>query len=183
MNITSRNFVETTEERIAVAAEGYKGDLSAYLRSLLLLFLQAENEPVTFQLLQDLIVGAFGTDPLEFDPSWLEVANPEYELFDDDDEFVKGMSMEMQFDVTRRMLLFHIADYHRIEEAGLLNSKYRFVCGVKSPTGWHWYNFHPLDFIELGIRGHESELLDDPVEQPEGWTTLAHILCNGSTHE
>ncbi len=182
--ISNKNFVQKTEEAIEIAAAGYKSDLRHYLRSLLALLLQAKNEPVTFQLLHDLIVDAFKSDPVDFDPSWLEVTNPEHELFDDDDEYLTDLSKEEQFDIAVRMIQFLIADYHRMKEAGLLDQKPSILYfGIDSPTGWRWYNFHPLNFVEQGLRGHQSEICPEPERNWAEWRTLAFIVIDGSIYE
>ncbi len=182
--ITNKNFVEKTEEAIAIATEGYKSDLRRYLRALLALLLQAKNEPVTFQLLHDLIVGAFKCDPLDFDPSWLEIADPDNELYDDDAEYLTDLSNDDQFDITRRTIMFHIADYHRMKEAGLLDDDpYICINGVETQSGRRWYNFHPVDFIECGLHGHQDEFFPGPERTYADWSTLAHIISDGSTYE
>lgn len=184
MTITDKNFVAITVERVRAEAEGYDGNLSAYLRSLWAVTLEAKIEDVTYQLLHDLIVRAFRSDPIDFDPIWFEIKNPDDDLFDDELELVHGLDSAKQFELVRRAILFHVADYHRMRQEGILDQEpWVLYYGIDSPTGWRWYNFHPVDFIKQGLYGHQEDLNLRAESHSADWVTLADIMLNGSTYE
>ena len=55
------------------------------------------------------------------------------------------------FAYTQAVILFQIAELHRMKDKELHNEMRSF--GITSETGYDWYNFNPLDLLECGARG------------------------------
>lgn len=183
MTLTSRNFAVKTQEGVTAALTGYQGDLSAYLRSLLRVAIGAKHSEVSYQLLRDVIVGAFRAEPLPLEKSWFEVREPDdFSLSDEPPSSQVGP--RHGFDLFERTIQFTVADFERMREAGQLDQDAaRLYFGIESPTGASWYNFDPETFWECSLRGYSDHLWRMPDDTPATWHLLADLIVLGRIYE
>ena len=161
--------------------------LEEYLRALWQIVSQAK--PVFPSLVQvsKWLEAAFRADVPPFDLAWLERTIEDPYVFTTREDW-------------ENLILFQIADLHRMANAGQLENEWRFY-GIDSPSGHRWYNFDPLTYLECGVRGavggyQEEEVIvlsslpdgesaDSPIFEIDelGWDGFAAILECGRVYE
>ncbi|GIK63600.1 MAG: hypothetical protein BroJett018_13940 [Chloroflexota bacterium] len=163
---TSKQFLEyinaLNEE---IEAKGSSPRLDAYLSSLYALIQPYRESKPVWNLFAQLLSRAFSHESLPFNPDWLQYTTyPEPTL--------------PEFEQVEKMILFQIADFHRMGESGLLDlSPGRLWMGVNSPTGHRWYNFHPTSYLECAARGSSQ------METTCTWGFFQHFLLMGQVYE
>lgn len=184
VGLTSHSFVEATLDSMRGEIGRYEHDLSHYLRSLLPLLSTVERMPATFDLFHRLLLVAFHAEPVPFDPGWLDVMSDDGLLYDEHGELLED-SVELQgFAAAYQAVVFHIADYHRLKAAGILDqSAQDLFFGVRSPTGNSWYNFDALEFVAHGLWSREGRLEDGPDVEQSTWKLFAEIIIGGRIYE
>ncbi len=157
--------------RDLVRDEDFKGraDLDAYLRALWGMILKHQETAPSWMLFAYVIEEAFAADPVPFDSTWLDYQNPP--------DLESDLS---PFEALQQMILFQIADLHRMEAAGTLDLSPEILFnGVDSPTGNHWFNFTSFSFLDCGAAS-----ADDSVHREEcSWLDLAIFLRLGQIYE
>jgi hypothetical protein len=161
--------------------------LEAYLSALWKLVTADPPETPTLEQFVHWLEAAFHAEAPPFDPRWLDI------------EIDYGQNF-ITYDDCINLLLFQIADLHRMKEAGVFENEYRYF-GVQSPTGESWYNFDPLTYLECGIRGnyrgYKAEEVIITIPPPEGqsadseiyeidsfsWQNIADTLVLGQLYE
>ena len=144
----------------------HRRTLEEYLRALWLLVQAHRQEPVTWAVISELLTAAFSAEPAAFDQSWLRYKSPPFS------------QKREGFAYLQHMLLYQIADLHRMREAGTLNfDATTLYFGVDSPTGHRWYNFEINGFFECAFSGAEGNL------EESSWENLAELLYLGQIYE
>lgn len=165
--------------------------LEEYLRSLWALLQKHQDETLTWQLMAQLLKEAFTESPAPFDEAWLVYTKP-VEMYPPIPSDIKinemGLQQQMQFlredyAVAKEMVLYQIADLHRMKEVGTLNLlSNTLYFGVKSPTNQSWYNFDSASFLECANRAcidHRWTKEDSKCS----WGFLAVFLYLGQIYE
>lgn len=161
--------------------------LEQYLSSLWAIVSVHQDTQLTIEKLVEWLDTAFRQTPPPFNSDWL-------------DGQVNYPQDQATYEDWQNLILFQIADLHRMAEAGLLADPYRYY-GLDSPSGVRWYNFDSFTYLECGIRGAfggyvaeevivlisppEGESADSPVYQIEQftWTDFIEILECGQCYE
>jgi hypothetical protein len=81
-----------------------------------------------------------------------------------------------------RMLLYQIADLHRMATGGQLGDPYRNF-GLASSASNYWYNFETVDFLECAAAGLASQPNDDVQPSTPEWSDMADLLWLGQHYE
>ena len=161
--------------------------LEAYLSALWKLASTERPETPTIEQFVHWVEAAFHQEAPSFDQQWLEIDvtyGRDYDTFDD----------------WESLILYQIADLHRMKEAGVFENEYRYF-GIESPSGAYWYNFDPLTYLECAIRGKyggyeaeevivvippaEGESADSPIYEITSftWKEFADMLEMGQFYE
>lgn len=160
-------------------AQDYKGSQEEYLRSLLAVVNQYQQEPATCDLLIAILKQSFATAPPPFDRAWLTYTEPPFSRYAQEPPYQVVLS---DFEFLQRTLLFQIADLRRMSEENQINDLAWF--GVVSPTGHSWYNFHPYSLLECAMSGIIDNMVGQECVDGEcSWNTLADILEMGRIYE
>jgi hypothetical protein len=147
----------------------YDRSLEEYLRALWVLVQSHRSEQVSWTLIGSILTDAFTIEPLAFDPQWLQYNEPPLR---------KNISDPYAY--LQHMLLYQIADLHRMQEAGTLNlSPVTLYGGIDSPTGHRWYNFSTESYFECAFSGAE----EGNQSQECDWDSLADLLYLGQIYE
>ncbi|MBI1881053.1 MAG: hypothetical protein HYR94_22975 [Chloroflexi bacterium] len=167
---TQSDFRTFIANLIETKAASYQGTLEDYLRSLWKLIQQQCDEPASFALLANLLEEAFSTEPIPFDESWLSYTGPPAMVYPD--------QTSDDFGYVRDVILYQIADLHRLRLMGALDQPSWF--GIKSPSCNHyWYNFYPETYLGCAIQGlSPSSDYSEP-----NWGDLAILLWIGQIYE
>lgn len=165
-----RAFVEDLAETEAVS---YQGSLEDYLRSLWTLIQDQHDDLVSFALLASLLEKAFSTQPASFDKHWLTYTRPP--------SMVYPNQVLDDFGYLRDVILYQIADLHRLNSTGDLDKPPHILwLGVQSPTCGHfWYSFHPESYLKSAVQG----LSPDSNNFECNWGDLAVFLWIGQIYE
>lgn len=196
---------EISEERVPA----YTSSLEQYLRSLLKVTQQYENQKMSPSLAAGLFEDALTTEPVAYDPKWLDYycEPPSYgQVFNDllapDPPSIVGYVYLI------RTLRYQIADLNQIYQQKQKSDE-RWG-PVESPSGNRWYNLDLAGYLECGARGFEDHsrgyirmpskkdvasgwfLPDIPIVNDIGhpldskefyWQDLAEILWLGQLYE
>ena len=158
------NHIERLPEEVA------NRDLETYLLALYGLMASYKNDTCTPNVCLELLVKAFAAAPIPYEEEWATIVTmPEAE-----DEHLSA------FDYTQAVILFQIAELHRMKDKELHNEMRSF--GITSETGYDWYNFNPLDLLECGARGLCDYIGEDKTI-PNDWHFLGHLLDLGRYYE
>lgn len=140
--------------------------LEEYLRALWQLAQGYQHTPLTFSLIAQLFETALTAEPAPFENEWLA-------LYQQPPHLPKEYT-EREFAYFQHMILFQIADLHRMKNAGMLDKPGHILwLGVESPTGQTWYNVGIAGFI------HQSAYA---IQHP-GWIAMGELLYSGQTYE
>ncbi|MEZ5008487.1 MAG: hypothetical protein R2753_10105 [Chitinophagales bacterium] len=162
-------------------------DLEEYLLALLKIVEENKSKKLNYNLVIEMIQGAFESESLKFKDEWLKydsapdenrmskkITNPEISQSIDKSN---ASSLEPQ-DFTIEVLKFQIAELHRMKGKQLEN-EYRYF-GIQSETGNSWYNFDPFTNLECGARCMEDNETDfDNLN----WSFIGELLENGRIYE
>jgi hypothetical protein len=159
-----RRFISSLAETYA----DHPRSLEHYLRALWAGVEEHKSDPVRYALLAQLLAEAYTREPLPFDTRWLARSTPPDEYFSTADAY----------EYLRRMLMYQIADLHKMDQAGMLDNPHRFL-GINSPTGYIWYNFHPSEYLGCATGG----LREDSLDVECNWGSLAKLLWLGQIYE
>ena len=118
--------------------------LNAYLRSLWQVVSDEHDKPLTLGQFVTWLSAAFEQEPPPFDENWLQVTKSHV-----DERIDLGTATFKDWEC---IILFQIADLKRMEEAGMLENKYKYF-GIDSPSGDRWYNFDLAGYLECAARG------------------------------
>lgn len=165
-------------------------ELETYLLSLLKLVEKEKNQNLTVDLLLNLLQNAFISEPEEFNPEWLNIANaPDKNIISK--KFTKldmslsidesSVSDEMGIDYSIAVLHFQISELHKMKGKQLDDDMRYF--GIKSETGNRWYNFDPMTNLECGARCILDREDDEDTEFIVSWRTLGELLEMGRIYE
>jgi hypothetical protein len=119
-----------------------------------------------------LLTEALAHEPPPFNEQWLNYVSPPDLSFED------SHMVEDDFSYLQHMLLYQIADLHRMGEAGVLTHPHAYF-GLDSPTGFRWYNFHPADYLFCATGGMSKDAPDTQCN----WADLAIFLWLGQIYE
>lgn len=147
-------------------------DLEEYLRSLWLLVSQGKSKTLTCEQAAIWFDGAFKTLPPPLEESWFKIPNVEKEIF-------------LNFHDWEKLILFQIADLRRMKQAEMLDDPHKWL-GIRSTTGESWYNFHPLDYLECGVRGVIDNIECGSLKNKTdefSWQAFSVILVCGQIYE
>lgn len=175
MDITDVKTISDFRQYVLLLVDGKDArsirSLEEYLRALwrCIQQTQAQEENITFSLLAQLIQDAFFVDPLPFDESWLQYDTPP-NLHED--------AKEGEFAVLQQMICYQIADLHRMDQADLLNNPFRYY-GIDSPTGYRWFNFDPVSYLECAVQSIQKE----SAFTDASWMDIAIVLWLGQIYE
>ncbi len=143
-------------------------DLETYLLALYSLTTQHKDNIFTATLCLELLKQAFTETPVLYNEKWTTIRTmPETD----------SMSA---FDYTQAVILFQIAELHRMRGKELNNEMRSF--GITSETGYDWYNFTPLDFLECGARGL-CDYIGEEETIANDWYFLGYLLDLGRYYE
>ncbi|MCA9922121.1 MAG: hypothetical protein KC421_07110 [Anaerolineales bacterium] len=131
--------------RVIALEEQFGGELlpslEAYLLSFWSLVVTESTDLIDVYQLLSWLERAFEHEPPPFQPHWLDIPSPQ--------PFRKRIAT---FSDWEDVILFQIADLHRMAESGDLTSPNRYE-GITSPSGTQWYNFDPITYLECAVRG------------------------------
>ena len=144
-------------------------DLEAYLLALYGVVEQYKEIPFSPTLCLDLLKKAFTETPVLYNEQWTAIRTMPEET-----EYLSA------FAYTQAVILFQIAELHRMKDKELNNEMRSF--GITSETGYDWYNFTPLDLLECGARGLCDYIGEDETI-PNDWHFLGHLLDLGRYYE
>ncbi|GIK63598.1 MAG: hypothetical protein BroJett018_13920 [Chloroflexota bacterium] len=148
----------------------YNKSLELYLSALWKLLDEKRNSPPTWELFATLIEKAYIEEAPPFDPAWLD-----FSVSPDSDRIFK----ETDFAIVQDLILFQIADLHRMSEAGTLSIPVMFLyTGVESPSKSYWYNFHPRSFWSCAFGERRST-----GQTTCNWGNFAVLLKFGQEYE
>ena len=145
------------------------GDLEAYLLALYGVVEQYKEIPFSPTLCLDLLKEAFSAKTATYEEQWTSIRSMPEET-----EHLSA------FAYTQAVILFQIAELHRMKGKELHNEMRSF--GITSETGYDWYNFTPLDLLECGARGLCDYIGEDEII-PNDWYFLGHLLDLGRYYE
>src|SRR5262245_37379516 len=108
-----QQFIRELSETKAVES---KQNLEEYLRSVWKLLLEHRNTMPTWELFCNILSDAFDVEPYEFNEEWRSyISSPNLSSIQNSDQIDS-------FDYLQRMILFQIADLHKMQEANLLEN-------------------------------------------------------------
>lgn len=168
---TYGDFGRFLSELAQFTAATYDHSLEAYLSALWTLVQPHQHTEPSFTLFAELLKAACFQAPPPFDPDWLRYT--EYPSPSLTGDHVGDYFAELQ-----QTLLFHIADLHRMAEAGTLDAPGRWF-GIDSPTGHRWYNFEVADFLEAA----SAPIDPDVTYTTHTWEELADTIVTGGIYE
>jgi hypothetical protein len=180
---TASSFALKLKNLAKTTARTSNYSLEEYLRALWALIEEHKESFVTEELFIQLFTEAFTIQPAPFDENWFTYEAPPEEI-----EYAHGV--EDRYKLLQELILYQIADLHRMQEVGLLNkSEFELWLGVDSPTGNRWYNLDPASLLSCASQC----LLDSEPVTPEdnsnatetdwSWSDLAMILWLGQNYE
>jgi hypothetical protein len=144
-------------------------DLEAYLLALYGVVEQYKEIPFSPTLCLELLKEAFSAKTATYEEQWTSIRTMPEET-----EYLSA------FAYTQAVILFQIAELHRMKDKELHNEMRSF--GITSETGYDWYNFTPLDLLECGARGLCDYIGEDETI-PNDWHFLGHLLDLGRYYE
>ena len=166
---TAEDFQLFVDDLVNTLARTSQRNLDEYLRALWGLLVSQQDKEPTWQLLAQLFRRAFIEPAYEFDHNWLQYTDPDTEFY---------QTTRSEFDVLKQMLLYQIADLHRMRASGNFDLPgYILSGGISSPTGHIWYNFSPEDFLASANSGIQFRA------DHCTWSDLALFLWLGQIYE
>lgn len=144
-------------------------DLESYLSALYRIVTPHQNTPFSPTLCLELLKEAFSAKTATYEEQWTSIHSMPEET-----EHLSA------FAYTQAVILFQIAELHRMKDKELHNEMRSF--GITSETGYDWYNFNPLDLLECGARGLCDYIGEDETI-PNDWHFLGHLLDLGRYYE
>ena len=177
---TESDFLDFVKILSKTTAKTYEGSLEEYLRALWVVIQDNKGHEVTYTLLAKLLEDAFKTQPLPFQEDWLKYT-----------AFPKGVGGNLEtikdkFGFMRDILLFQIADLHKMKANGTLDKSPELLwLGINSPTGHSWYNLHPSSFLNSARRGIVDSLEPGTSSYNEicDWGDFSIFLWLGQNYE
>jgi hypothetical protein len=189
--ISGMHLMARVNEFLDEYEDGPRRDLETYLRALLRVVEQHQADAMDVEMLFQMLGEALEVDPLPFDMGWLAITeSPDEEALKRKLTAVEKQGAEMNDGMTaaegiafsRAVILFQIAELHRMEADGKLEGQYKEF-GIKSSTGHYWYNFNPYANIECGAYCIVDNMEDDAELIHITWKTLGILLENGRVYE
>src|SRR5689334_11090909 len=113
-----------------LTATRYDLTLEHYLCALYGLILREQQALVTWQLLARLLTNALAAYPVPFDERWLTDFSVPPSVWD-------SQLTTSGYEQVQQMLLYQIADLHRMSMNGSLDDPHRYF-GIDSPTKHRW---------------------------------------------
>jgi hypothetical protein len=169
---TQKDFCEFIRV-LAKNASSSDRSLEEYLRALWLLVQEYKNDKLSFALLAQILADALTAPVAPFDDNWLNYEEPPAELH-------QGHPVENDFEFLQKMLLYQIADLHRMREEGVLDAPPHILwMGASRKGGSVWYNFEPATFLGIALGGIKAD--SDNTEYD--WSNLAIQLWLGQIYE
>ena len=151
--------------------------LEEYLRSLWKIVSLANATSPTPDDIANWLESAFTTEPPPFMPEWSTLTR-------------NFKTENSSFSDWEKVILYQIVDLRQMAENGQLDDEYQYF-GIQSPSGYSWYNFDPLTYLECGVQGTldwykkygGSE--DNPIQviSHSIWDWFIHILVCGQIYE
>jgi hypothetical protein len=170
--VTLKDFCSFVEN---LAKESQQSELSLeeYLRAFWLLVQTNQNAKASFTLFANMLSQALTSPIASFDNDWLNYTAPPPEI---------GYSQPVEDGIgfLKKMLLYQIADLHRMKEEGVLDQPPHILwLGTSRKGGRTWYNFLPSTFLSCALGGlnANSETTDCD------WSILAVFLWLGQIYE
>jgi hypothetical protein len=155
----------------------YQGSLEKYLCALFPLLQQHRHSSASWSLFGSLFLEALTRTPISFDNSWSAYDSPP-------DTILKRQQPQGDgFEDAQAMILYQIADLHRMEQAGYFADEQLMLSmwmGMPaSPAGYRWSNLYPVGFLEQMAYGiHEDSTVTEC-----SWTDFGTILWLGQIIE
>jgi hypothetical protein len=158
---------------LAKDASSSNRSLEDYLRALWLLVQKHKNDKLSFVLLAQMLNDALTAPVAPFDDDWLNYEKPPSELS-------QNHPVENDFEFLKKMILYQIADLHRMREEGALDAPPHILwLGASRKGGSTWYNFEPATFLSIALGGIKTD--SDNTEYD--WSNLAIQLWLGQIYE
>ena len=86
------------------------------------------------------------------------------------------------FEDWENIILFQLADLHRMQESGQLENPHRYF-GIVSPSGHNWYNFDVQAYLFCSIMHGGRREFENNVISSFDWQDFAMQLWCGQTYE
>jgi len=158
---------------LAESASASDRSLEDYLRALWLLIQGHKDSNLSFALCAQLLADALTSPVAPFDNEWLIFKEPPSELS-------QNQPIQNEYQFLRKMILYQIADLHRISEEGALDAPPHILyMGASRKGGRTWYNFEPQTFLDVALGGMKA----DPNLTEWDWGGLAIQLWLGQIYE
>jgi len=155
------------------SANGFDRSLEEYLSALWLLAQKHKNDELSFALLAKMLDDAFVTPAPPFDLNWLNYEEPPSELS-------QNYPVKNKFEFFQKMILYQIADLHRMRQEGVFETPPQFLwLGASRKGGVTWYNFEPVGFLYNALGGLEAGSNNTEYD----WGNLAIQLWLGQIYE
>lgn len=164
--------------------------IGAYLRALWAELQFRSAEPVTFELLFDLLDAAYTAEPCQFDPTWLGMKPLGWTWNSASNTYIiKGFDAAARtwvitegdvepFRILKCTLLAQIAERHQLEDAPQsLTAKQRDFLEN------NWSNPVPFAFLQTAVLTLYGDAQPTDPPDPIDWTALALILSIGQTYD
>ncbi|WP_294300656.1 hypothetical protein [uncultured Chryseobacterium sp.] len=156
-------------------------DLETYLLALLNLVEQVRKQSLSADLLSNLLVDAFISEPKKFNIEWLKIIEAP-----DEKGFINSKTSSPsggEYDYTVAVIKFQIAELHKMK-GKQLDDEYKYF-GIDSETGNRWYNFDPDSILECGMRCYldHGDNENNHHEFEVSWKTLGNLLEMGRIYE
>ena len=160
-------------ENLAKASQQSERSLEEYLRALWPLVQENKEAKASYTLFAQMLSQSLTSQIAAFDNGWLEYTSPPPEI---------GHSQPVEDGIgfIKKMLLYQIADLHRMKEQGVLDQPSHILwLGASRKGGRTWYNFLPSTFLSCALGGlnANSETTDCD------WSVLAVFLWLGQIYE
>ena len=158
-----------------------KKSLEEYWRSMYPIAIKHKDDAPTLELFYKLIAESLDNKPIEVNPEWLNVASPpSSNLFEQEVKNGSGIIKSESDDFTffLNVLEFQIGELIKMK-GKQLDCEYKYF-GVKSESGYTWFNFDPLGILECGLSGMEANGFDLDLKS---WIFLGEIIEMGRIYE
>ena len=170
--ISQKDFCAFVE---GLSKEAHKTErsLEDYLRALWLLLQVNKDAKVSYTLLAQILFQALTSPVAPFENHWLNYTSPPLELG-------QQQPVEDGFGFLEKMILYQIADLHKMKEEGVLDLPPHVLwLGASRKNGKTWYNFVPSSFLFGAIGGLNTDSDNTDCD----WSILAIFLWLGQIYE
>jgi len=145
-------------ENLAEESEKSERSLEEYLRAFWLLVQANQNAMPSYALFAQMLSQALLSPIASFDNDWLNYTSPPGEVGYSRSADGNSWSVGDEIDPLKKMLLYQIADLHKMKDEGVLEQPPHILwLGVRRKGGETWYNFLPSTFLSCALGGLNAE--------------------------